>query len=427
MTKNSRKGATTALWLGLLAAALLINYVDRGNLSIAAPLLKDELQLNPWQLGLLFSAFFWTYTALQFVIGWLVDRVEATVVIAGGFLIWSAATMTTGFVHGFLMLLIMRLMLGIGESVAFPACSKILACHVTEYHRGIANGVIIAGMKCGPAVGTLGAGLLMAKYGWRPVFIGIGLVSLAWLPAWLKWRPCGKEAGTSTVTGLSLMLAILRQRSFWGVSAGHFCANYLLYVMITWLPFYLVRERHLSLEAMARTAGLYFVVDAASSISSGWLSDWFVRGGYSPTVVRQAAMAIGHTTAGIAIAACVAAGPHGYLAWLMVAAAGSGMISSGIYSFSQTLAGPHAAGTWTGFQSGFANLAGVVAPALTGYLVNRSGNFAGAFAIAGVVSVLGSLGWVLTVRGLEQIRWGPDPRGILGVATTQAEGTAYSG
>jgi MFS family permease len=83
----------------------------------------------------------------------------------------------------------MRLLLGVGESVAFPACSKILACNLPEHHRGFANGLIICSLKSGPAVGTFAAGLLMARYGWRPVFVGMGLVALAWIPAWMKWMP----------------------------------------------------------------------------------------------------------------------------------------------------------------------------------------------------------------------------------------------
>jgi len=187
--KPRKFGAVTPGFV-LLAISLLINYVDRGNLSLAAPLLKNELHLTAWQLGILFSAFFWTYTALQFVMGWVVDRFEVNLVIAVGYLVWPLATATTGLVRGFTMLLTMRLLLGIGESVAFPSCSKILARHVPEENRGFANGILIAGLKSGPAVGsTFGAGLLMARYGWRPVFIGIGLISLAWLPAWKKWMP----------------------------------------------------------------------------------------------------------------------------------------------------------------------------------------------------------------------------------------------
>ena len=170
---------TFAPALLLLAVCLLINYIDRSNLSIAAPLLKNELHISAYQLGILFSAFFWTYTAMQFVSGWLVDRFAVNRVLAAGFLLWSLATAVTGIVGGFATLFLMRLVLGIGESVAIPSYSKILAGHLPEQSRGFANGVLIAAQKYGPAVGTLGAGFLIGKYGWRPLFIGIGVIS--WL------------------------------------------------------------------------------------------------------------------------------------------------------------------------------------------------------------------------------------------------------
>src|SRR5258708_9454722 len=192
---NTSKAFAPALIL--LFMAILVNYVDRGNLSIAAPLLKDELHLSASQLGILFSAFFWSYTALLSVSGWLVDRFDVNWVIAAGYLLWSLATATTGLVHGFALLLIMRLILGVGESVAFPACSKILALHLPESSRGLANGIIIAGVKCGPAVGTVVTGILITKYGWRPAFVAIGLVSLAWRPAWVKGKPRDEGLGGS--------------------------------------------------------------------------------------------------------------------------------------------------------------------------------------------------------------------------------------
>ena len=191
---ESRKLGPFALPLLLLVLSVLINYIDRGNLSIAAPLLKDELGISASQLGILLSRrssgpipLYCLFAAV------LSTALNVNRMLALGFLLWSVATAATGVVHGFTMLLAMRLLLGIGESVAFPCYSKILAQHLPEHRRGFANGAIVAGMKCGPVVGTLGAGVLMAKYGWRPVFIGIGLLSLVWLPAWLKGMPrsCG--------------------------------------------------------------------------------------------------------------------------------------------------------------------------------------------------------------------------------------------
>ena len=186
---DSRNLRSFAPALLLLAIALLINYVDRGNLSVAAPLLKKELGLSASQLGILFAAFFIAYTGMQFVVGWLVHRFNVSRVLAAGFLLWSLATATTGLVRGFAMLLSMRLILGIGEAVAVPASSKILARHLPEHHRGFASGAMMAAMRFGNAAGTFGAGFLMATFGWRPVFIAIGLLSLIWLPAWAKWQP----------------------------------------------------------------------------------------------------------------------------------------------------------------------------------------------------------------------------------------------
>ena len=213
------------LVLGLLVISVFINYVDRGNLSIAAPLLKNELGISASQLGILLSSFFWTYTASLFFCGWFVDRLDVTSVLGMGFLLWSLATAATGFVHGFALLLLMRLILGMGESVAFPAYCKILARHLPEQYRGFANGAIIGGMKLGPAAGTLGAGMLMTNYGWRPVFVGIGLISLLWLPAWMKWRPRYKADARKSFFHRSVA-EILQQRAFWADTSASFCGVY---------------------------------------------------------------------------------------------------------------------------------------------------------------------------------------------------------
>jgi sugar phosphate permease len=337
---RSRRFGPFAPALALLFLCILVNYVDRGNLSVAAPLLKDELHISATQLGILLSAFFWTYTAMQFVSGWLVDRFNAIVVIAGGYLIWSVATTATGFVQGFTLLIMLRLLLGIGESVAFPACSKILACHVMEEGRGFANGVVTSGLRCGNAVGALGAGLLIATYGWRPVFIGIGLISLLWLPAWVKWRPRGPDVAPQAATRSPGFAEILRQRSFWGVSGGHFATNYHLYFMVTWLPYYLVHTRHLTVSTMAKTAGVYYLLEAISAMMTGWLADAWIRNGQTPTLVRKAAMAVGAAFAATGMSGCALASGQAYLAWLMVAGLRAGALASGNFAFSQTLAGP---------------------------------------------------------------------------------------
>src|ERR1700676_4844681 len=188
-TSPQRKSIPGALLIVLLLLAIsaFINYVDRGNLSIAAPMLKDELGISALQLGVLLSAFFWTYACLQPFSGWLVDRWNVNWVFAVGFFLWSAATAATGMVHTFAALMILRLLVGLGESVAYPSYSKILALNFEEEHRGFANASISAGQVLGPGLGMLFGGLMMARFGWRPFFLVLGLGSLFWLLPWARW------------------------------------------------------------------------------------------------------------------------------------------------------------------------------------------------------------------------------------------------
>src|SRR5215470_2957690 len=211
-----RKGipGTLTLVLVLLAISVFINYVDRGNLSIAAPLLKGELGISASQLGVLLSAFFWTYAFLQLFSGWLVDRLNVNWVFAGGFFLWSAATAATGLIHTFSVLLCLRMLLGAGESVAYPSYSKIIALNFPEEHRGLANAVISAGLVLGPGFGMLLGGLLMARVGWRSFFVVLGLVSLLWLVPWLRWMPKNHAIQIDT-TGAPSLPEFLSQRSGW--------------------------------------------------------------------------------------------------------------------------------------------------------------------------------------------------------------------
>jgi ACS family D-galactonate transporter-like MFS transporter len=293
----------------LLALSVFINYLDRGNLSIAAPLLKNEFQLSATQLGVLLSSFFWTYSFFLPISGWLVGRLDVKWVIASGFFLWSAATAVTGAVHAFGMLLLARLALGAGESVSYPACSTILSRYFPEHKRGFANASIVAGMALGPAFGTLAGGILMSRFGWRPVFLVVGLTSLLWLLPWFRWMPTGhRDSLSQSRFSAPGMLQILEQRSAWGTCVGLFCMNYLLYFLLTWLPFYLVRERHFSLATMAKIAGLAYFLMAGAATSAGWASDRCIASGKTPTLVRKTFMVVGQVGAGISLAACVVSG-----------------------------------------------------------------------------------------------------------------------
>ena len=391
--------------LALLGISVFINYVDRGNLSIAAPMLKDELGLSASHLGILLSAFFWTYACLQPVTGWLVDRLNVNWVIAGGFFLWSCATAGTGLVHAFATLLVLRLILGIGESVAYPSYSKIIALNFPEEHRGLANAVISAGLTLGPGFGILMGGMLMARFGWRPFFIVLGLISLLWLVPWVRYMPEAPRSIQKDSQGAPSLPEFLRLRSAWGTCFGLFCSNYVNYFLITWLPFYLVRGRHFTMDNMAKIGGTAYLLGAGCATAAGWLSDRWISAGGTPTRVRKTFVAGGIVGAGACLALSAASGPVLCIAMVVLGVIFFGIGSSNIWAITQTLAGPQAAGRWTGFQNFVGNLAGVVAPAITGFVLDRTGHFSWAFAILLVVTLAGATSWIFLVGRVEQVVW----------------------
>jgi cyanate permease len=207
-------------------------------------------------------------------------------------------------------------------------------------------------------------------------------------------------------------MAVLGQPSFWGAAAGHFCGNYLLYFLISWLPYYLVQERHLSMTSMAGTAGVLYAIDSGSAIFAGWIADRKIRNGGSPAVVRKTTMALGFAVSAMALLALAYSGPRTYLWCLVAIGTGSGIGNSASFAVGQTLAGSRAAGRWIGLQNGFANLSGIAGPPLTGLLVDWTGHFDAALVVAAVVSIAGGLAWIFGVRKLEQVQWTDAPKAV---------------
>jgi len=389
----------------LMVVSVAINYLDRTSLSTAAPLLGVDLAISPARMGMLLSAFFWTYASLQVASGWLVDRYGVRWVMAIGFFIWSAATAATGLVPGFATLLWMRLLLGVGESVAYPCYSKIIAGSFAEHQRGLANSLIDAGTKFGPALGVLAGGILMERYGWRPVFIVLGLGSLLWLPAWFRWMPSGHQATQVTPSGGPGFAEICAQRQLWATIGGHFSGNYLWYFLITWLPSYLVKERGFSMSKMAYVGALAFFVTGVTTIITGWVADRAIARGATPTRVRKTCVILGLGLATSVVAVVLVQGQVASMACLMFACMAYGVFASSHWAIPQTIAGPLAAGKWTGLQNCLANLAGVAAPAITGFAVEKTGHFFWAFAVCSAVVLAGAASYAFLLGRVEPVKW----------------------
>ena len=390
----------------LLALSVVINYIDRSNLAIAAPLLRTEIGLSASQLGLLLSAFFWTYATFQLLAGWMADRYRAVIILAAGFALWSLTTALTAAVNGLAALFLVRFLLGVGESVAFPCYSKILAQYLPETRRCVANAAIAAGVAYGPALGMLGGGLLVARLGWRPFFVTLGLGGLLWLIPWFVWMPRGPgRIETTTATASPPFRALLFRAPVWGSCVSLFAANYFSYTMLTWLPSFLVTERHLSLDSMAAVGASYYVAVGTTTLVCGWIADRWVTAGASVTRVRRTFTIGGLTALGTAMFTAALGPSSAVLPALFLAGCSFGVHMSNHWAVTQTLAGPAAAGRWTGLQNFIGNLAGVVAPALAGFLVDRTGHFSWTWAIAGLVAFSGAAGWQLLVPEVRELDW----------------------
>ena len=386
----------------LLGAAVFLNYVDRGAIGIAAPLMTVELGLDPKAFGFVLSAFFWVYAPVQLVVGWLVDRYSVYRLIAAGVLLWAVSTLAMGLASGFTSLLLLRVMLGIGETIAFPGGSKIITRHVAPERRGMANAAMALGIAIGPAVGTLAGGLILASWGWRAIFYVFGLVTLVWLVPWWAATRDLDPAPTPAEARVSLKL-LMRKWSLWSMSIAHFASNYVFYFLLGWLPLFLTKSRGLSIREMTLLATLGYAAQAVSALGLGAVSDWWTSRGRSEASMRRGMMIAGQLLAGGAVLALGFATTTLEIGVLLcIAGVATGALSLNIYAAAQMFAGPRAAGTWVGFQNAIGNVSGIVGPILTGFIVADAG-YRAAFLVTAAVGIGGAFWWVVAVPPIEQV------------------------
>jgi len=400
---ETAKPATLTLVM-LLGLAILLNYIDRGAIAIASPVLKPELGLTNTQYGYAVSAFFWTYVPIQLFIGWACDRWCVYRLIAAGIALWALSTLAMGLVGGLLSLVVFRILLGLGESITFPGASKVIARHVAPENRGLANSVVAAGIALGPVVGTFAGGMLVASYGWRTMFVAFGLITLLWVVPWLltaRRLPTFAPASREQPVPIS---RVARSRAVWAMGIGHFGATYPLYFIIVWLPLYLTKSRGFSITDMTYLATLGFLAQALSAVLQGWLSDRLVRGGRDEGAIRRTLMVGGNVAMAVAVIALMQARSGldiGLLLMLFGAAAATGGVN--LYAIAQMFAGPMASGSFIGIQNGVGNIPGIVMPIITGLIVDWTGLYDNAFWLTAAVCAASALWWLVGVPTIRPI------------------------
>lgn len=364
----------------LLILSVWLNYLDRGYLGIAAPHMQKDFAFSPTQLGLIFSAFFWSYALLQPLAGWLVDRYHVFRLYGYAFGLWALAALASGLAPSFAFLFLSRLLLGAAESLAYPAYSRMLASSFAESRRGYANAMIDVASKGGPALGTSLGALALAHYGWRPFYWLLGAMLLVWLFFWQR----AVQAAPLSLPSASgrTSLAWMQTRAAAATFLGLFCFNYAFYFLSAWLPIYLLQERHFTMSEMATFSALPYGATALSSFAIGLYADHRVRRGAASGPLRRRLAVLGLLLAAAPLLGVTLPHKAAALSCLLVSFLGMGLFTANIWAITQTLAGPQRAGSWTGWQNACGNLGGVVAPLVTAWCMESGGGFLLAFAIA---------------------------------------------
>jgi len=405
-TVAAERRGNTAVWLIILITIfVIINYADRGAIGIAAPKLTSEVGLDHEQFGLAVSAFAWIYAPAQFFIGWLTSRVCVYRLIAWGLVLWAAATFFTGFVAGLAALVIMRLLLGIGEGVAFPCATKIIAEQVPQHRRGLANGVMAAAFGIGPALGTFAGGLILAAYGWRPIFWAFGALTLLWLIPWaIASKPLKRPVAISRDDAIVPFSKIMRKRGAWTMGIGHFTITYPFYFLLAWLPLYLIENRGFTILEMTKYTTIIYLLFAVGGPAWGWFSDWLSKrfdGGQvrrSLLIIHQLAVGGGVLIGGLTPDKTVLLAALGFAALFF----GIGGFAS--YTIAQIFAG-RSSGAWVGVVNGIGNTSGIVGPLLTGWIIKAAGgDYLAAFVLTSAITLFGALWWALAVPKIEPDR-----------------------
>ena len=393
--------------VGLLFAAILVNYIDRGNLSIAAVPLMHDFGMSPVAMGTLLSAFFWTYTLLQIPAGYLVDRFGLKWTYAAAFLIWSLSSAAVGLASTFTQVLFLRLLLGVGEAAAQPASLAYIRRSFPADRQGLPTAVYISGMMLGPGLGAIIGALLIDRVGWRMLFVATGLGACVWLIPWLVLAPSTRAPRIPAAARANPLTwrVLLSRPTFWGITIGAFFYSYYWYFCLTWVPSYLVMTHKLTFLKMGTYTALPLLLTAVVGMASGRLADRVIARMGRPVGIRKRFVASGFLLGSSIAFAPLLHTPGGAITLLFVSLLGVGLAGANYWALTQAATPPAMIGRVIGYQNTIANGAGICAPVLTGFVVDRTHNFNLALVFAGTAMVIASSAFAFLVREQDAARF----------------------
>ncbi|KAF1020403.1 MAG: Hexuronate transporter [Paracidovorax wautersii] len=396
----------------LLFLAMIINYVDRAALSIAMPFITQEYHLTPSEKGLIFSSFFFGYALFCFVGGYLADRFGPKNVMSCAMGFWSVLCGLTATAFNFWSLLVVRALFGVGEGPVSTTANKTVNNWFPIKERARAIGINQAGGPLGGALGGPIVGFLALWLGWRVAFVVIAALGLLWLAFWLRLatstpathprvsvqeldlihegRDAPAEAAAASVH--TPLRQVIFQRSVLVMGLSLFCYNYVLYFFMTWFPSYLIDARGIDLKSMSLVTALPWMVGALGFMAGGWLIDAIYKATGRQLFSRKIVLVSCLLVAAVCIALTGQMRSVTMVIIVMTVAIGFLMLTAPAYwSLIQDSVPSHHVGTAGGFMHGLANLSGIVAPTVTGFIIQSSGTYTSGFLLAGLLGAAGAL------------------------------------
>jgi MFS transporter, ACS family, D-galactonate transporter len=404
--------------VGLLFLASMINYFDRATISFALPFIGKTLNLGPEAKGVLLSSFFWSYALMQIPMGLCADRVNLRWFYAGAFVLWSIAQGLTGFATTLAMLIFFRILLGIGEAIYLPGGTKIVSILFPPSARGLPCGIFDFGTRTGLVLEGLLVPWLIKNYGWQTTFRVIGFTALLWLIPWIWTTPRqlrGARVTTETDPAVSAQRNRERRqsipswlvqkgaRNLFGICLGFFFFDYYWYLLVTWLPDYLVTVRQMTIIKAGIYASLPFLVFGASQPIGGWIADRLVAAGWDETRIRKGIITVAFLTGLLLIPAAHVTNANMAIAFI-IGGCLVGLSTANMLVILQYCAPPNEVGLWTGIYNFVGNIAGILAPLATGFIIKATGSYTPAFVLAAVAIAAGQFSFWFIVGPLRQKR-----------------------
>lgn len=410
----------------LMWAAIAINYLDRTVLSATTPALMEEFGLDAAQMGIIMSAFFWSYALFQIPAGWLADKVGQRFSLAFCVAWWSIATALTALSQGLKSLLIFRVLLGIGEAGAYPSNAGVTAKWFPDKERARVSAIFDSGSKVGTALAMPLVVWLMTVFGWQVPFIVSGLLGLIWVAIWWAYyRDPEKHMyvnqdeltyirdGQVKKEGLNQTqpmkwYELLKYRNIQAMCVGFFLLNYAIYFFITWFPAYLVQERGFELMKMGWVSMIPPLVGLVAELLAGWFSDHLYTKGYSLTFVRKLNLVGGMLLATMIAFAGLVDSAVLSIVLLSVSYAGLTTAACAIWSLPGDVAPPNMTSIAGGLQNCVSNIGGILGPIVTGFIITATHSFIPALLVSGAVTLAGALTYLFWLGKVEPIIPGTD-------------------